>query len=211
MNIIFDMDGTLVDSAKIAILAFEKICPKFGLEIPDDDTIKRAIGYANPFFYYKIYPNEDKIKLKAFSKKIERFSRVQLKSFKNDILFHGVKNLLLALKAKGVRLYIASTGSKSHVNSCLKCGGVYDFFDEIHCGKPDKEMMVSKIVKEEDKSRWIMVGDKRKDSKAASFNGIYVVGAGYGYCFEEDYDDFDVIIESPLDILELQNVKRAID
>ena len=63
INIIFDMDGTLIDSAKIAIPAFEKICPEFGMPIPDDDAITSAIGYANPHFYYRIYPNIGKNKL----------------------------------------------------------------------------------------------------------------------------------------------------
>ena len=54
LNIIFDMDGTLIDSAQIAIPAFKEICPDYGLEIPHDSQIIAAIGYANPIFYYKL-------------------------------------------------------------------------------------------------------------------------------------------------------------
>jgi len=203
INIIFDMDGTLIDSAKIAIPAFEKVCPMFGLEMPSADIITAAVGYANPFFYYKIYPDIDKEKLLKFGKKVEEAERDVVKEVESKMLFAGVKDLLDGLLNRKFKMYIASTGDLEHVDDCLKACEIHTYFEEIHCGKPDKEFMVSEIVNKAPKENWIMIGDRRKDSKAARHSGICSVGAAYGYCSIADYKEFDCIIDYPSELVEV--------
>jgi len=203
MNIIFDMDGTLIDSAKIAIPAFEKVCPQFGLDIPSDEVIIAAVGYANPEFYYRIYPDVDKKILTKFGREVESQERKIVGEVSSDMLFPGVKKLLDDLVAKGHRLFIASTGDLEHVDDCLKACNIYSLFDAVHCNKPDKEIMVENIIKNETEKSWIMIGDRRKDSKAAKHNKIASVGAAYGYCTQIDFGEFDYIIDKPEALLEL--------
>lgn len=203
MNIIFDMDGTLVDSAKITIPAFKMICPKYNLDVPSDECIISAIGYANPIFYYKIFPLENRAELYEFGQEIEKIEKEITDEIDIELLYDGIEELLLELNKKGIKMYIASTGDDEHVNTCLNKAGIISLFEEIHCGKPDKEMMVADIIKRDLSAVWVMVGDKRKDSKAAKYNDIFAVGAGYGYCVKEDYGEFDAIIHNPIDLLDL--------
>ena len=201
MNVIFDMDGTLVDSAKVTMPAFELICPKYGIDVPEEKTIISAIGYSNPTFYYKIFNYIEKNVLNAFGEEVENAEKQTIKNVKKGLLFDGVLELLSAIKEKGKKMCIASTGDASHVQSCLEYGGIEGYFEEVFCGKPDKELMVAQIMKIAPKEKWIMIGDKRKDSKAAKYNGIFSIGAGYGYCIKEEYDEFDCIVKQPLEIL----------
>lgn len=203
INIIFDMDGTLIDSAKIAIPAFKKVCPKYEIEIPSDDKITAAIGYANPVFYYKIYPDIDKELLKEFGKDVEGEERTIVAEVNTSMLFEGVKELLGTLVQRKHRMFIASTGDFEHVDDCLRVCDIYNHFEEIHCNKPDKELMVAEIIKKEPKEKWIMIGDRTKDSKAAKHNNILSIGAAYGYCVPEDYGEFDYIIEKPNGLLQI--------
>jgi len=203
VSIIFDMDGTLVDSAKIAIPAFEKICPEFGFPIPEDDTIISAIGYANPIFYYKIYPNVNKDKIKVFGRKVEQAEREIVKKLNGKMLFDGIVEMINNLADRNIKMYIASTGDLEHVDDCLKVSKLHSFFDEIHCNKPDKELMVANIIKNSPDNKWVMVGDRKKDSRAAKYNNIISVGAAYGYCVPEDYREFDYVINSPNNLMQL--------
>lgn len=203
INIIFDMDGTLIDSAKIAVPAFKKVCPKFGFEIPRDETIISAVGYANPFFYYKIYPEIDKKLLKSFGEVVEKAERDIVEEVNTDMLFEGVKELLDTLVQRKNRMFIASTGDSEHVDDCLKACNIYSYFEEIHCNKPDKELMVAEIIKKEPKGKWILIGDRTKDSKAAKYNNIISIGAAYGYCVTIDYGEFDYIIDRPKGLIQV--------
>ncbi|MDR0601609.1 MAG: HAD family hydrolase, partial [Treponema sp.] len=113
------------------------------------------------------------------------------------ILFPGVADTLERLKAMGAELYIASTGSPAHVTAVLEASGLGPLFTRLCCGKPRKIEMVRTIIKQNDPSLFIMVGDRRFDAEAAGRNGIHSVGASYGYCAEKDYDLFDEIISRP--------------
>jgi phosphoglycolate phosphatase-like HAD superfamily hydrolase len=55
------------------------------------------------------------------------------------------------------------------------------------------------------KNGYIMVGDMKKDYEAARINGIISVGACYGYC-EREISEFDLYIETPLDLLQILKI-----
>ena len=203
MNIIFDMDGTLVDSAIIIKKAFEIACPKYNLEIPSNKTIKHAIGYANPFFYYKIYPKAEKSLIEKFGQEVEILESKIIALISDTILFEGIRELLCILKDERHNLYLASTGDHLHVETCLNHDEIKSYFAEVHCNEPDKEFMVRRIKENDPYGSWLLVGDKNKDSSTAKFNNIYAVGAGYGYCDEKDYNKFDEIINKPVDLLNI--------
>lgn len=199
-NFIFDMDGTLIDSFKLTHEAFKIVCPKYNLEMPSDELIKKTIGFSAPEFYYRIFPTTNKDLLITFGEEVENVEKDVLKHIGPKILFDDVDTILNELLKQNIEIHIASTGNNSHVSSCLKASGIYDKFKSINCNEPDKEDMLSRIING-DKTNWVMIGDKRKDSNAAKANKIYSIGAGYGYCFKEDYETFDEIIFNIHDVL----------
>lgn len=204
-KIIFDMDGTLSDTAKVTIKAFQKYALKFNFPQLPEETIKQAIGYADPEFYLILYPDQDKNKLLEFAHYVDAYEKILIRELAEDLLFENVRNLLDFLKEAELKLYIASTGSTTHVESVLSNTRIIDYFDGIYCGEKEKVLMVKQIINETSLNEWVMVGDKQKDADAARYNQILSIGAGYGYCTPDDYHLFDKIIHRPFDLLKLIN------
>jgi phosphoglycolate phosphatase len=213
-NIVFDMDGTLADTAKATVIAFSKFAPQFGLGKLADETIKAAIGYANPEFYFRLYPQSDMEMLIKFGEQVEKHEKLIIRELGENILFDGVKDLLQILSADGFALHLASTGNSKHVAAVLGDSGIKAYFKSVSCGEAEKTAMVRNIIQGSELSQWMMVGDKQKDSDAAHGNNILSVGAGYGYLLPEDYRLFDAVIQTPsglLDFLKGDGFKKRLN
>ena len=114
-----------------------------------------------------------------------------------DILFRGVREMLETLREKGYPFFIASTGSTHHVSNTLKAAGITEWFTGIHCNEPQKKDMVRRIINGANPAEWAMLGDMFKDSEAARANGIFAIGAGYGYLHKKNHALFDAVIQQP--------------
>lgn len=201
-HVVFDMDGTLADTAKVTIPACAEASRRFGLAQLTEDEIKAAIGYANPAFYFRLYPNVERETVFSYGEAVEALEEKIVWGMGEALLFAGIKETLLALAGRDIRLYVASTGDQGHVDAVLKTTGIEHFFAQIACGEPEKVEMVAKIIGETDPRTFAMVGDKPHDLNAARGNGILALAAGYGYCSPEDAAKFDGVLHAPMHILE---------
>ena len=204
-TVIFDLDGTLSDSAILTMEVFKRIVPAHGMSVPSINDIRRATGIPNPEFYYILFPDHDKDLVYNMGQLVEEEEQKLLPSLSGKLLFEGCRELLKRLKEKGIRLCIASTGDEAHVFSILNETGIIGFFDSVSCGLPDKTEMLREIIADSDKNACVMVGDMKKDYEAARANGIVSVGACYGYCVKE-ISDFDLYIHAPLDLLDVLKI-----
>lgn len=200
-SVIFDLDGTLVDSALLTLMAFRSIGPRYGFPIPSPDVVRSAIGYANPEFYERIYPDLPKAEVHRFGELIEREELRIVPSICSSLLFPGCRELLKSLEQRGVCMYIASTGSEEHVSAMIDGAGIRGYFQAIYCGQPDKVEMLRDILGDQSPGAFVMLGDKQKDCEGAHTNGILAIGAEYGYCRRGEAD-FDAFIGDPMEILE---------
>jgi len=196
-HIIFDMDGTLSNTAKATLTAIKKVEKHFNLPPITDEIIKDAMGIAGLDFYRHMYPTVPEDVLVKVEPEIDALELEAIKELKQSILFPGVVELLTSLKQAGISLYIASTGSKVHVHGTLQAAEIEHFFTGIYSGEPAKIDMVKRIVGNSCASTWAMVGDMYKDSEAARGSNILAIGAGFGYLAQNDYSLFDVVFETP--------------
>jgi phosphoglycolate phosphatase len=223
-NIIFDMDGTLADTAKVSIKACQEIALSHGLPVRDANIIRGTIGWADPEFYYRLYPEVDKQILHSYACDVARRERELTIHLKENILFPGVLRLINFLKQKNFYMAIASTGSKEHVESTLMASGIYSMFDTIKYGDPEKINSVGYIINKLKLEResfgisgnilegsCIIIGDRITDLKAGKGNGIITIAARYGYGTEEEYKEFDFMIDQPLELLDLLGLSKDPD
>ncbi|MCL2703661.1 MAG: HAD family hydrolase [Defluviitaleaceae bacterium] len=201
-NVIFDLDGTLSDSGILTLAAMELAAPRFGLPMPAMDAVRAATGFDNPEFYYILYPDTSREKLREMGQMVEEDELRLLPGVRDRLLFKDARELLNELIARKINLYIASTGDNDHVFSILRETGIRDFFMTVSCGRPDKVKMLGDIIGDGDKSSFIMVGDMKKDSEGARANGILSVGACYGYC-KRELGEFDLYINNPMELLDI--------
>lgn len=206
-NIIFDMDGTLVDTAKATVPTCLQCAEDFGLPKPDPNKIRELIGWSNPEFYYRMYPDFPRDLIDAYGEQVEIKEASYIETLGKDILFPGVQELLEILKSEGFYMAIASTGSQEHVDVCLNTSDIQSFFDIIECGEPEKVEMVHRIQQGGPKGDWLLVGDKDKDSTAGNKNGMITIAAKYGFGTEEEFQTFDLSIETPKELIDLLQLK----
>ncbi|MDR1176746.1 MAG: HAD family hydrolase [Treponema sp.] len=219
-HFIFDMDGTLSDTAKATIIACNEAAKKLGLPPFSAEQVKAAMGYPGLEYYQVLLGNvkpgshiESNIKqsftrelLLAFQAETDLGEAREIRRIGRGMLFPGIEEILEELKGLGVELYIASTGHPDHINLLLDVTGIRPFFKSICCGRSRKVEMTGEIISTAGTSflgDWLFVGDRHIDAEAAKGNGILAVGAGYGYCLEEERELFDIIAERPEDLLKL--------
>ena len=201
-TVIFDLDGTLSDSAILTMEALNIAAPKFGLPVPSEEDVRKATGNANPEFYYILYPDYPRELVEKTGSLVEQEELRILPAVSRKLLFEGCGDLLASLMEQDMRLYIASTGDREHVYSILYETGIINYFSVISCNSPDKTEMLCNLTATGNRKGYVMVGDMKKDYEAARKNNILSVGACFGYCRPE-HSDFDFYIDKPHNLLDI--------
>jgi phosphoglycolate phosphatase-like HAD superfamily hydrolase len=201
-HIIFDLDGTLIDTVKASLEACLKTAEEFGFPRLTEEALMDAMGLPGPDFFRKLLPGMENDKLLEFARYADAAENALIRQLGKAVLFDGIEAMLTELSGRGKKLFIASTGSLEHVNTALSATGIRAFFTGVYCDHPDKTQSIGRIDELRKGGEWLMVGDKRIDANAARHHGIFSIGAGYGYCDPGERNFFDKIVFSPDELLE---------
>lgn len=188
--LLFDLDGTLTDSAEGIINSAIHSLKELGRDIPDYATLRRFIG--PPLSYsYKEYCGMDEETVKEAIKLYRaRYSTIGL--FENAP-YEGIPELLRQAKEAGFYLAIASSKPKPFVERILDKFQIAQYFDciagaELNGSRGTKEEVIEDafayigIDKNPDlKSHTIMIGDRHYDINGAKEFGIDSIGVEYGF------------------------------
>ncbi len=182
--IIFDMDGTLVDSSLSIANAINYVRKNLGFQPMEHGHIIRHINdpAINPsqFFYYA----------KVFDKQHEKwFSEYYTNNHQKElVLYEGIDTLLKKLKNRGRKLAIATNAYRNSTIESLTHLKIYDYFDAIACyddvlqGKPHPDMLF-KILREVrlDPRETLFIGDGPRDEMASQKAGIDYRMVSWGF------------------------------
>lgn len=191
-TILFDLDGTLVNTEEGVDKSVRYALEKYGMEAPDKDTVRRFIGPLLADSFQREYGFSKEKAQEADLIFRERYETIGL--FECE-LFPGVKEALQVLKEKGYQLGVASSKEEAPCCRILERLGVAHYFDLI-CGARLKENIGEKVevlndaVKRlgiSDKREAVLIGDSRYDARGAREAGIDCIGVSYG--FEEDLEE----------------------
>jgi len=189
---IFDMDGTLINSAKDITVSVNAVREKnHGLPALDESFVVDAINrehrnLAELFYTTATYEKKDQI----FFEEHYHEQCVQ-----NVYLYEGIEESLQALREKNVRLSVATNAPTKFARRMLEKCGVFENFDfvigadRVAKAKPDKEMLeyILKGYGYKQKHKALMIGDNIKDMKAAENAGIEAVFATWGFSPKSPY------------------------
>jgi len=191
--VIFDMDGTLVNSSITIANAINYVRKNLGFAPMDKEHILRLVND------HTINPAQTFYHAKAFDADHERwFSEYYTKNHESElVLYKGIKELLIALKEQGKKLAVATNAYRGSTIESLTHLGIYDLFDSIACyddvlqGKPHPDMLFKVLdelnVSEKDA---IFIGDGPRDEMAAKAANIDYIMVDWGFT---DYLDKDVV------------------
>ncbi len=169
--IIFDWDGTLMDSTDWITHCVQKAAEECGCNIPEDQAVKNIIGLSIQNAIDTLFPNAS---AETQSQLITVYGQAFFsKQISEKDLFSGVVKMLFAFKEKGYQLAVATGKSRSGLDKALHGTGLSDFFHITRCAdetasKPSPKML-GEIIEEMkvSKERAVMVGDSVHDLKMA--------------------------------------------
>lgn len=182
--LVFDWDGTLMDSAAHIVTAFRAACGDAGCRIPAADDVRHIIGLGLREAIDAVLPEMDDA---GYSRFVDAFRRrFWQPSPHGQTLFDGVRDVLIGLKASGYLLAVATGKGKSGLRRVLEEEGLLEIFDATRCAdetasKPDPQML-NEILDElgVDAARSLMIGDTSYDMEMAMRAGMDRLGVTYG-------------------------------
>lgn len=204
--VIFDMDGTLLDSQKDITISVNHVRKyNYSLEPLSEKFIVDAINMEVrnlPYLFYKTDIYED-----AAKKLFEEHYYEQC--IKNPYLYEGIKDTLEILVQNGIKISVATNAPTKFAKRMLTHLDVAHMFDmiigadKVSHSKPNPEM-IERILEyynyEHGKHKAWMIGDNSKDMLSAKNAGINSVFATWGFTPESNHD---LVIQNPKEILDI--------
>lgn len=198
-TIIFDLDGTLIDSSEGVVEAVNYSLEQMGEPIQSPEKIKSFIGFPLTV----MYPHFSDKPLK------ELYAHFQVKAAKtvvaSTVVLPGVEPVLQQLKDLGYTLTIASTKIRKHISGVVEKFGWEKYFeaysggDEVNHVKPAPDIFALTLEKiKASKEECIVVGDTVNDIHAAQALQVPVIAvhSPYGNKKEVEASSPNYIIDS---------------
>ena len=176
-NIIFDLDGTLIDSSSGIILAANQALARLGLPARSPEELKRCIGYPLELLYGDNPPDRF-VEFRNIFRQLG--NRVIVDSARP---LDGVEMTLGLLSHWGHRLAVATTKCRRHLEEIISRLGWENYFaaisggDEVTHPKPDPEQ-INRLITElrAVRRQTVVVGDTVNDIIAARAAGLMTIG-----------------------------------
>ena len=194
-TILFDLDGTLVDTAPDLMRAHNHVMTKFGYPTKSTAEIRNLVGKgAGALIGRSIWGQAKKEFHSVEDLKIkEKMSKEFVNYYGKNIisestLVTGVKDFLIWCKDQSISMAVCTNKQEHLSNDLLKKIGIYDFFEYVagsdtfdYC-KPDPRHLTSVVeILDGDIKKTIMVGDSETDANAAKAAEIPVILLENGY------------------------------
>ena len=184
--ILFDLDGTMADTAIGITKSIRFALAKFGISEESDETLTSFIGAPLlPFFKEHYSLSEDDAR-RALDFYRERYAETGILE---TSIYPGIPSLLRELKGAGKRLIVATLKPAVYAERILSHFRLRDNFDHVFGpalgdGEPTKTEIIKRALTEASntpRDAILMVGDRVHDVAGARTNGIDSVAVTYGY------------------------------
>ncbi len=189
--LIFDLDGTLVDSRDDIARAVNSAFAEMGYPAVDRDTIRNNIGWGVRALLERLLPGEDQAV-------IERARELFLKHYSENLmvdtrLYDGVVPTLRELKNRGKTLALVTNKPQTLSERIMDGFHIRDYFgvilggDSVTHKKPHPEPLIKVMqLTGFSPSATLYVGDTRADLDASSSAGVDFVAVAYGFAEKEE-------------------------
>ena len=194
-TVLFDLDGTLVDTAPDLMRAHNHVMKQFGYPTKSTEEIRNLVGQgAGAMLGRSIWGQAKKEFSKVEDEKIKKEMVTEFVDFygKNIIhestLINGVKEFLQWCKVQNISMAVCTNKQEYLSNDLLKKIGIYDFFEYVagfdtfeYC-KPDPRHLTTVVeILNGDINKTIMIGDSETDANAAKAAEIPMILLEDGY------------------------------
>ena len=202
--VIFDVDGTLVDSQAHIMAAMEGAFAAVGRPLPPRATALSVVGLSLPLALRRLVPGAPEEEAEAMvSAYSETFQRLRLSGETASPLFPGTRDMLEALAAgTGTLLGLATGKSRRGLEHLLETHGLSRYFvttqvADDHPSKPHPSMLLAALRETgAEAGGAVMVGDTEYDIEMGRAAGFRTVGVAWGYHARDRLSGADAVIDS---------------
>ncbi|MEM9580030.1 MAG: HAD-IA family hydrolase [Pseudomonadota bacterium] len=202
--VIFDVDGTLVDSQGDIIASMAAAFARAGRQMPERQVILSMVGLSLDVIFPRLVPDADaalSADMVRWYKESYAKARLAKGSELSSPLYPGARDCLNALQAQDSTLLGVATGkSRRGLNGLISAHGLQGMFLSQHCAddhpsKPHPSMLMAAM---DDLAvapdRAVMIGDTSYDLDMARAAGCWFIGVSWGYHDTARLDGADAIV-----------------
>lgn len=187
--VLFDVDGTLLDTGEGIMHSMQYTLDKFGLPKLSNEILRKFVGPP---------PQEALQKYVGLSNEDAIYIANEYRNFyKNNALYEaslydGIIPLLERLKRNGIKIAVATYKREDYALDILRYFGIADYCDVIHGADANNKMTKADIITlccrelRVQKAKVLYVGDTEYDAKGAAISGVKFCAATWGYGFKKE-------------------------
>lgn len=206
--VIFDLDGTLTDSAEGIVASFRHALRAVGADVPDGDLASRIVGPPMHITLQQMGLGESADAAMAAYR-----ADYTTRGWSMNRPFDGIPALLTDLRAAGVRLAVATSKAEPTAQRILAHFGLDSSFEVIAGATLDgtrsaKSDVVAHALDQLTPlpDRVVMIGDRSHDVEGAAAHGIGTIVVGWGYGGHDFTDDDDSALAHVASVDDLRGV-----
>ncbi len=181
--IVFDWDGTLMDSTAIIAGSIQSACRDLNLTVPDDAAARHVIGLGLTEALRHAVPDAPEA---MYAPLVARYRHHFLAQDAEILLFDGAREMIIELFESGYSLGVATGKNTAGLNRVLESSGMKRYFHatrtaEQTVSKPHPAMLLELMAElAVHAGRTLMVGDTTHDVLLAQNAGVDVVAVAFG-------------------------------
>lgn len=186
--VIFDLDGTLIDTVVLVVEAFSNAFVSAGVVVPDEKTIRSISGLRLDIAVQRLAPNANETELNHIHGAYREAYLTSAKSSNREELFAGAKAVLQALgQRQDIELAVATGKPLAGVNRVVQAHDLHGVFTSLQTpdtcvSKPDPDMIDQAMgIVSASASTTVMIGDTTHDMEMARNAGVHALGVSWGY------------------------------
>ena len=186
-TVLFDLDGTLVDSGIGVTNSVAYAMQKFGMTPPPRQELFKFIGPPLVQSFKEFCGFDDEKTTLAIKYYREYYSE---KGILECTMYDGVLELLESLKQKGYKIALATSKPEIYATRVVENKGIMPYLDYLGAATTDEKTRATKeavieytlsMCDEKDRRKILMVGDRYFDINGAKAYGLDSVGVTFGY------------------------------
>ena len=192
--VVFDFDGTLVDSQRSIARSMARAFEAEGLPAPAPEAVRRVVGLRLEAAAARLLPDPDDMDTAERIAESYRnaFQALRARGDVHEPLFPGARETLERLDQPHVCLGIATGKGRRGLLSSLERHGLSEFFVTLQTaddgpGKPHPEILHRAMAEVgAGRAETVLIGDTTYDMEMAANAGVRAVGVGWGYHGSEE-------------------------
>lgn len=187
-TLLFDLDGTIIDSREGITKSVQYALSFFGIEEPDLSKLECFIGPPLLTSFKEYYHFSEDDAKKAVTLYRERFAPIGIHE---NTLYEGISQLLSDLKRQGKTIVLATSKPEPFAQAILEKHNLHSFFDLVVGSTLDnkrntKQEVIEEVFKrlsydKEQRNHSVMIGDRKHDIIGAAACHIDSIGVRYGF------------------------------